>query len=972
MKRHGTVVGIILLLLFVSIFSCSEPLTINNGSNARSLQNQATDWTPWVYYATGQVINYNNKTYECIQAHTSQPDWYPSIVPALWKVTSVQQQMYPFIDLWSTSETYMPGQWVEYGGDFYYATLPHAAQMSWQPSAAPSVWTQIEAEEELAPNYDNILYNSHFNWKVGGWPILEENSFFSDNMWHVAGISTSYGKLKGTITQDISGKPDPNTPYQLSIRIRNVNDAKVKISIQQQSGEDWNDIVTTGWRLLEGKGEPKDFKGADGRWYKHILGNLETIEATLTTGNNVSGKLRFIIETDTAFNDEIITLYDLTLSRQPFAKVLGDKIMVNNEEFHMRGIAFTNFYYLDKLGSYVRNDFTKVKHHRQEDFYEIKKLGFNTIRFALNGEWFIKGNVKSDSQKLWTWIDNSIEMAKNAGLYVLLEMHIPPGQTWLDAENAEKYDRKSSEWFWNDDTEIQRLNEIWEAIAERYSHDPTIIAYGLLNEPKGVDETGAQWYNEVLPTLIQKVRNHDTNHILIADGYTGMIHYNNQDGLGEKTQDTLEIRVFSDPNIIYDAHFYETGEYTHKGAKWGGGVDNKSSYPDDHAPMGNIWGYWAENAKNGYSWKNNEVRGTTKDLPTSWTTLETAEYTINTNQNTKGKEGDSSDALVQPKLVVAGDVGSAMVLFDNAVLWERKAGSNEFVAIREIPVEAGVKTYLDEYGKVVKTEDDKTSDGWIYWAEDYWDPDLSDDNWDSIFTKADANASYGKQVIKTDDGSNLDPRYSDKYSVGVSGSKALAVWIQTWLVVMANEGSTYKMTVDMKVIGTPATDIEAGPILQFYKDPRPPRPSNVQDEKLTKDEEEALDKKGGYRLDKGFNRDYLERNFVRDYRPFSFWTNEQVPETILEFGLMDICYADQNSGIDNGGDQWMRDMMYLFSKYNVGWATWSFRNEAMGMFRDLKEATNGSVEDYNSYVDWNNASHQNKGIFNAVKTIMAR
>jgi len=39
----------------------------------------------FVAYATGQKVSYNGELYQCIQAHTSEPNWMPPVVPALWK-----------------------------------------------------------------------------------------------------------------------------------------------------------------------------------------------------------------------------------------------------------------------------------------------------------------------------------------------------------------------------------------------------------------------------------------------------------------------------------------------------------------------------------------------------------------------------------------------------------------------------------------------------------------------------------------------------------------------------------------------------------------------------------------------------------------------------------------------------------------------------------------------------------------------
>lgn len=44
----------------------------------------APTWVVGKAYAVGNVVTYQGVIYKCIQAHTSQADWAPSVVPALW------------------------------------------------------------------------------------------------------------------------------------------------------------------------------------------------------------------------------------------------------------------------------------------------------------------------------------------------------------------------------------------------------------------------------------------------------------------------------------------------------------------------------------------------------------------------------------------------------------------------------------------------------------------------------------------------------------------------------------------------------------------------------------------------------------------------------------------------------------------------------------------------------------------------
>ncbi len=39
----------------------------------------------WRAYPAGAVVEHGGVSYRCLQAHTSQPGWEPSAVPALWQ-----------------------------------------------------------------------------------------------------------------------------------------------------------------------------------------------------------------------------------------------------------------------------------------------------------------------------------------------------------------------------------------------------------------------------------------------------------------------------------------------------------------------------------------------------------------------------------------------------------------------------------------------------------------------------------------------------------------------------------------------------------------------------------------------------------------------------------------------------------------------------------------------------------------------
>ena len=49
-------------------------------------------WNPnSIAYAVGDRVQYDSKLYSCIQAHTSQGSWQPSLTPALWNLVSIEE-----------------------------------------------------------------------------------------------------------------------------------------------------------------------------------------------------------------------------------------------------------------------------------------------------------------------------------------------------------------------------------------------------------------------------------------------------------------------------------------------------------------------------------------------------------------------------------------------------------------------------------------------------------------------------------------------------------------------------------------------------------------------------------------------------------------------------------------------------------------------------------------------------------------
>lgn len=76
-----------------------------------------------VAYAAGELVAYNGNLYEVVQAHTSQADWIPSELPALY-THAVPQSVVPiWVQPLGSFDAYQLGDKVTYQGQIWQSTI---------------------------------------------------------------------------------------------------------------------------------------------------------------------------------------------------------------------------------------------------------------------------------------------------------------------------------------------------------------------------------------------------------------------------------------------------------------------------------------------------------------------------------------------------------------------------------------------------------------------------------------------------------------------------------------------------------------------------------------------------------------------------------------------------------------------------------------------------------------------------------
>lgn len=251
----------------------------------------------------------------------------------------------------------------------------------------------------------------------------------------------------------------------------------------------------------------------------------------------------------------------------PWISAKGTSLKTDQgKPFLPRGMAFGN----QVWGNPDRPDLTGD--HSLEDYAYLKGLGFNTVRFYLNEAVF-------QTTAGWDWLRANLTAAGKNGIYLLLNLHYPPGGYQSNGQG---------DALWTQPENQEKLVRLWEKLAAFCRDDAVVLGYGLVNEPVPVGSLEA--WQKLAQRLVGAVRNIDRRHLIFVER---AIWIKADQVPADPTQFPFPVRDAVDPpQLVWEFHFYDPMPFTHQGASWVPSLQNvRSRYPDPNRfePAGLTW-----------------------------------------------------------------------------------------------------------------------------------------------------------------------------------------------------------------------------------------------------------------------------------------------------------------------------------------------------------------------------------------------
>jgi endoglucanase len=196
------------------------------------------------------------------------------------------------------------------------------------------------------------------------------------------------------------------------------------------------------------------------------------------------------------------------------------------------------------IGAEKTNQFYKAwlaNHTRKIDIDSMKAWGFNSVRLAMHYNLFTLPTESEPMPGQNTWIETGFAMTDSLlqwcaanEMYLILDLHAAPGGQGNDLNISDRNPSLPS--LWDLETNQQKTIALWKKLAERYSQEPWIGAYDIINEPNwgfqskddknGCNEKENAPLKKLMIDITSAIREVDKNHIIVIEGNCWGNNYN--------------------------------------------------------------------------------------------------------------------------------------------------------------------------------------------------------------------------------------------------------------------------------------------------------------------------------------------------------------------------------------------------------------------------------------------------------------
>lgn len=205
----------------------------------------------------------------------------------------------------------------------------------------------------------------------------------------------------------------------------------------------------------------------------------------------------------------------------------------------------------------------------EQDFADLQTWNVNVVRWQMGRNWGTTGGDR-DLAEYDRWLNAkldelalALDAAQRHGIRLLVDLHAPPGGRLPDGTLAMVLEKPYQDHF----------IALWQRIATRFKGHPALWAYDLINEPvqnRPSPPGLADWLGiQVAAAKAIRAIDPETAISIEVDAW-------------DNPQRFAWLTPIDVPHIIYQAHMYWPGEFTHQGVHnvWGEkGTAERQVYP---------------------------------------------------------------------------------------------------------------------------------------------------------------------------------------------------------------------------------------------------------------------------------------------------------------------------------------------------------------------------------------------------------